>query len=404
MGLADLGARLLADAAAPASRGARAPGFSWLADPRAAVLLVLAALVIAGSLRQLRRAWAARRALERLNDPDVTAAEVEESARHGRAAITDLFRLLDTAPDRAVRMAAGRGLASLWKADELVVEEEKAVATRGFEVVWKARRRYPRVLRGPIPFGVAFGIPFLDGAGDQAEDGRLVWSYRITGTGRATLETFRQREPGWDRVVFEIEPEDFASNGPHRLVLQARLHASRGSSAWQLDLPHVPFPFEFDPRLAVESLYCAPDDAMGEQVARSVLLAPPPSEAGADPKFLPLGETLALRDPPRLHIRPGLPRDLAHRVWLEFEGIAGRFQAGQVVVAVPGDGLTEARSAAIGPLAGTSPETDLGRPGTRRLRAILVPDPELGWADPEVRALWPGTLTTEWVEAQVVRL
>jgi hypothetical protein len=37
------------------------------------------------------------------------------------------------------------------------------------------------------------------------------------------------------------------------------------------------------------------------------------------------------------------------------------------------------------------------------MRVILTADPELGWTDPEVRSLWPGTIETRWVEVEIVR-
>jgi hypothetical protein len=38
------------------------------------------------------------------------------------------------------------------------------------------------------------------------------------------------------------------------------------------------------------------------------------------------------------------------------------------------------------------------------MRAWLHADPELGWADPEVRSVWPGEMATNWVEVEIVRL
>jgi hypothetical protein len=49
------------------------------------------------------------------------------------------------------------------------------------------------------------------------------------------------------------------------------------------------------------------------------------------------------------------------------------------------------------------PEGAIERPGTRRLRARLVADADRGWADPDVRSVWPGVIETGWVEAEVIR-
>ena len=60
-----------------------------------------------------------------------------------------------------------------------------------------------------------------------------------------------------------------------------------------------------------------------------------------------------------------------------------------------------------GSRSGRSPRSPSGRsngPGDAdALRARLVPDPDRGWADPEVRSIWPGTIVTDWVEVEVVR-
>ena len=43
--------------------------------------------------------------------------------------VTELFRLLSSAPTAPLRDTAGHALAILWKADQLVAEEEKAIVT-----------------------------------------------------------------------------------------------------------------------------------------------------------------------------------------------------------------------------------------------------------------------------------
>src|SRR5438045_832825 len=79
-------------------RGAAAPrGWGgWLGEPRSAVLIVLA-LVMLGGARRLLRGWRARGAVAQLGEPDVTAEAIEAAAAHGRAGLMDLFRLLGTA-------------------------------------------------------------------------------------------------------------------------------------------------------------------------------------------------------------------------------------------------------------------------------------------------------------------
>jgi len=56
----------------------------------------------------------------------------------------------------------------------------------------------------------------------------------------------------------------------------------------------------------------------------------------------------------------------------------------------------------IGPVAGL-PTGAIDRPGEVRLRLHLAADPDLGWADPDIRSIWPEPLTTNWAPARVVR-
>jgi hypothetical protein len=381
--------------------GATRPA-AWLADPRAAVLIVLALIVVVGIGRNALRGLRSRRALARLGAGDVTPAEVEAAAAVGREALSELVRLREMGRDAATRDAAARGLLALWAGDQLVAEEEKAVAARLYEVRWRARRRYPRALRRPIPVAVSFG---LAGVADEApvRPTDLQWSHRVVGSQRAALEAFTPWQPGANRAAFAVEPDDFPTNGPHRLVLQARARTNTPSSRWELDLPPSAFTFEFDPRMVVESIFGAPDDRRAGAIAEAVRLVPP-EEAGAS--FLPLTQGFALRDPPVLVIATPLPCDLAHQVRIEFEGIAAPSEAGCVVVAVrsPAEAATPGRE--VFPLASLDglPPTAFDRPRDVRLRAILEADPELAWGDPDVRSLWPGTITTEWYEGRLVRL
>ena len=263
----------------------------------------------------------------------------------------DLFRLLDTAPDAARRDAAGRALASLWKRDELVAEEEKAIVRRGFSATWRARRRYPGDLAAPIPIRIEFGVPFLREADGEVGPDVLAWSHRIGGTERASLEESSPWTPGPGLASFVIDPSDFPGAGPHRLVLQARIrtlgfeprrdpelfadalkkpNAPRPdvpTDGWELDLPHIPFSFELDPNLRVDALLAPLDEAREAWIHQAVSLRPVPTSDDAPPRFVALNADLLLRDPPALTVATSLPCDLAHAVFLEFEGVPGRFAA-----------------------------------------------------------------------------
>jgi hypothetical protein len=392
---------------APAGRG----WGRWLGDPRAAVLIVLFLIVGAGGGRRLLHAWRARGAVGRLGEPDVSAREVEAAVEFGREGLMDLFRLLGTAESSEVRQAAGRALSILWAHDELIAEEEKALVRLAYSVSWRARRRYPRDLRGVIPISVSYGIPFLRGDGDQGRNGialtNLEWSHTIDGARRASLEVPSPWKAGPGRAEFGLVPGDFETNGPFRLSLRLRVRTAGLTEPWELELPHMPFSFEFDPRLSVDALFNQPDAARGEAIARAVRLEPPGPEEGRGATFLELNEAMALRVPPILAVTTPLPCDLAHAIHLEFDGVDGRFAAGELILSGQGTRAADLemptiRRFPLGPIA-SLPVEALGHPGTKRLRAVLVADAERGWADPEVRSIWPEAIVTDWLEVEVVR-
>jgi hypothetical protein len=397
--------RLAAGPKASRRRLLTAPARDWgLADPKNAVLVLLTAVLLLGGGRRWLQARRARAAVDRLSQPGLTPEIIAAVARHGRAGLMNLFALLSTAPEPHLRAAAGRALADLWAQDQLVPEEEKAVVRRGFEVAWHARKRYPRALRVPIPMAVSYGVPFLRAGAAGIGPENLEWSHRLLGAERAGLETFSPWAPGPGRVEFTIDPGDFPGAGPHRLVLQARVRTRGVTSAWEFELPQMPFPFEFDPNLAVEALLSLPDAAGAELLARAVRLErPEPSPTGS--RFLDLGSAWALRDPPVVAVTTPLPYDFAHALALEIEGVPGRWDAGQVLLSGQGTGRSEpamTRAFPLGPIR-DFPADALDRPGERRLRAILTADPERGWADPDIRSLWPGTITTAWCDVRIVR-
>ena len=387
----------------PGKRGA-AGWAAWLADPRGMVLIALGSALVVGGGRRWLQVARARRVVADLGLPRPSLGAIRAAADHGRAGLMDLFRLLGTSDRPNVREAAGRSLARLWYRDDLIVEEEKALVRRGFDVTWHARRRYPRGLRAPIPITVAYGVPFLRDEPGEVGPHALAWSHRITGAERVGLEQPTPLTPGPGRAAFAIDPDDFPTDGPHQLVLHARVRATGPTSAWDLDLPQMPFRFEFDPRLAVDALLAPADDAEAAKIRAAVRLEPEPGDDDptGPPRWLEVGPGLVLRDPPALVVTGPIPRDLAHTLAVEFEGVPGRFRAGSVVVRAEELGSGTARIP-LGPLMGVPPDT-FDRPGPVQLRATLTPDGDLGWADPAVRSLWPGELTTDATAGRIVRV
>lgn len=393
----------------PSRRRVVNQGRNWLTEPKTAVLLVVGGVLLVGGGRRLFRAWQTRRVLARLAEPDATPEEIVSAARFGRAGLMELFQILTESPTQAQRNAAGRAISILWARDDLVAEEEQALVRRGFAAEWHARRRYPRALRSPIPITVSYGVSFLhdEGPGIHAEN--LEWSHRLTGARRAALEDDSPWTSGPGRFSFSVIPGDFDANGPHRLVLQTRVRTRGLTDSWWIELPHLPFHFEFDPRLEVSALLTLADASRGEQMAHSVRLER--QEPGADQpsRFLDLNADFTIRDPPCLVVATPLSCDLAHQAYLEIDAVAGRFAAGSVVVA--GQGMARrdsqarnvgSKSLPIGPVQPV-PREVLDRPGPRRIRLVLEADPDLGWTDPEVRSIWPGTISTDWIEVEVIR-
>jgi len=390
-------------------RNALAESRNWLSEPRTTVLLVLGGVVLLGGGRKLMQAWKARKAVARLSEPDITPQEIESIAQFGRSGLPELFRIFGEAPSSSSRDAAGRAISVLWAHDQLIAEEEQALVRRGYTVEWTARRRYPRALRGEIPIRAAYGLPFLlaDGPGIKPAD--LEWSHRITGARRAGLEEYSAWTLGAGRVDFTIVPSDFDTNGPHRLALQTRVRTRGLTDAWQIDLPHLPFNFEFDPRLDIQSLLTLPDEHRAERIARSVRLESQQPFAEDRASFLALNQQMMIRNPPQVVIATPLPCDLAHQVFLEFDQVPGRFPAGHILLSGQGDSRTESSADVAGarcfplgpfePISGSATE----QPGTRRLRVWLEPDPDRGWTDPEIRSIWPGTIETGWVNIEIVR-
>ena len=163
--------------------------------------------------------------------------------------------------------------------------------------------------------------------------------------------------------------------------------------------------FEFDPLLKVDALLASMDDSRGEMIQNGIRLVhvERPEGVGENSK-ISLGNDFAILNAPVLEIVQPLPCDLSHKLELEFEGIEGRFPAGDVIVTTLAAG-DESRSATVIPITSAidiSAE-QIGRPGSRKVRAWLTPDSDLGWTNPDVRSIWPGVVVTGWVGVEVLR-
>ena len=261
-----------------------------------------------------------------------------------------------------------------------------------------------------IPIVVSYEVPFLEDGGRLIGPANLEWSHRLLGARRAALETFSPWTAGRGRMAFSIVPGDFETNGPHRLVLEARVRTAASlTDSWEIALPHIPFQFEFDPLLQLDAILTLPDSVRDEEIARAIRLEPGEAAPGEPATFLSVGEDWTLRNPPGLAVTTPLACDLAHSISVEFEGMAATVPAGQLILSGqgtaprdPGSGTTIVRRFALDPIA-PAPEGLFERPGVRRMRASLSVAPESGWADPLVRSIWPGQVRTNWVDVEILR-
>jgi hypothetical protein len=394
-------------------RGAAKPGETrgrnWLTEPKTAVWFALGAVVLVGGGRKVSLWWQARKAIARIQEPNAVPEDIEAVAEFGRAGVYELLRIFSSTAAEPERHAAGRALARLWRLDQLVAEEEQAIVRRGYEVTWGARRRYPRALRAEIPITVRYEIPFLEDGDRLVGPANLECSHRLLGSRRAGLEEFSPWTAGRGHASFTIFPGDFDTNGPHRLVLQTRIRTAGLTDAWQIEPPHVPFNFEFDPALRLDAIMTLADATRDQSVAAAITLeSGGPSESGS-PNYLALGGEWTVREPPRLAVRTPLPCDLAHTIALEIEGIEGQYPAGSVVLwgqGLPGKPDADAEGVvqrfALGPVP-PLPSGAIARAGRMRLRAWLSANPDLGWADPQIRSVWPGQVATNWVDVEIMR-
>jgi hypothetical protein len=380
----------------------------WFNEPKTAIWIALAVALLVGGGRRLLSGWRARKAVLLLGAPDVTPAEIEAVAEHGRSGVWELLRIFSTAQSESQRLAAGAALARLWRLDQLVPEEEQAVVRRGLAVSWRARRRYPRAMRAEIPITIAYAVPFLQDDGRRVGPVNLEWSHRVLGARRAAVEEFSPWVAGPGRVTFSIVPGDFETTGPHRLVLQTRVRTAGLTDTWEIEPAHMPFSFEFDPHLRPDAIFTLVDSSRDELIARAIRLERAILADETRATYLALGGEWMLRNPPRLAAATPLPCDLAHAISLEFEGVEGRFPGGRLIVSgqgaragSPGEETSTGRFD-LGPIPPLPPGV-IDRPGTRRMRAELEPDPDAAWADPDIRSVWPGRTQLDWIDVEIVR-
>ena len=376
------------------------------ADPRRWVFIAVVGFLVVGGGRKWLSAKRGRQMADKLAENKATPDEIRSSARHGRLVVQDLFRVMAEGVSAEHRLAATESLVRLWRADELIPEEEKAIVTRSLVVDWQIRRKYPRLLSGQIQIRALFGVPKLvDHELNSWLMEHLRWSYRVTGTRRAADDAWTVCKVAPARVGFEIITDDFPEDGPHRLILHLRLKTHELTDNWELDLPAQSTSFDWDDHLQPGALVTLPDSQRAELWASSIVFMGASGD-DASPVFVQLDHQFALRNPVLPALKLPIPCDLAHRMMLEIENVAGRWSAGEWIESAQTMIVSDGVLPKIWPEKAfrvSGDESGLTRGGQYRMRVVLEPNPERGWSDPMIRSVWPDSIVSEWVNVDVVR-
>lgn len=383
-------------------------------DPRRWMFLAVVAFLLIGGGRKWHRSWQGRKLANRIADGLASSDEILLSSRYGRIAVPDLFHLLSsTETEQTKKNAALRALISLWREDELIIEEEKAIIIRSFEVQWKHRRKYPRDMTGSFTIHASFGLPqLIDNELTSWLEKHLQWSSRITGSRRATDQQWKTSDAFRPKIQCDINPEDFPENSVHRIGLYVRLKTRDLSSNWELELPATNSSFEWDEYLQTDALKAPFSDEEANQLNNALQWVP---IAGSDQVALTMNHVkispeFAVANPPLCMVQRPLPRDLAHQIYLEIQGVSRMIPVGEWVVALRNsDSVLNPEAEVTCPPWEISPEdllsdSEISRAGNHMIRLILEPVTHRGWANPDVRSVYSGRIEMPWINVELVRL
>jgi hypothetical protein len=179
-----------------------------------------------------------------------------------------------------------------------------------------------------------------------------------------------------------------------------------------LELPATNSSFEWDDYLQTDALKAPFSDEEANQMNKALQWVP---IAGSDQVALTLNHVnispeFAVANPPRCMVERPLPRDLAHQIYLEIQGVSRMVPVGEWVVALRNsDSVWNHEAEVTCPPWEISPEdllsdSEISRAGNHMIRLILEPVTHRGWANPDVRSVFSGRIEMPWINVELVRL
>lgn len=379
---------------------------SPIGDPRRWVFIAVVAFLLLGGARKWLAASRGRKMADRIADGHASLDEIRQAARHGRTVLPDLLATLADGKSEDLKSAALQSLVELWRADELIAEEEKAIITRAFQIIWKQRRKYPRDYDGKFQIHALMCLPKIhDESCRNWLSQHLRWETRVTGTRKATDDQWRVIPHSEMQLQIHIESRDFPEDCVHRVMFFTRVSTNELTSNWTLDLPGQATTFEWDQHLKSGALKADFDEKEATIMQEALAWERNAEPDTMQPQLVAISSGFAIHRPPLAILTVPLPRDIAHEAVLEIEEVSSNIKLKSYVIASRGSVTTPHKQRKVIPLeiAGLIDDSAISRAGKYRARINLQPKSEMGWADPEIRSVWPGPLASPWVEIEIVR-
>ena len=379
---------------------------SPMVDPRRWIFIAVVAFLIFGGIRRWMAARAGQKTADRIANGIASQDEIRNSFRHGRAVLPDLLAMLGEETSIDQKKAAFEALLRLWQADELIPEEEKAILTRAFQIRWKQRRKLPRDFSGIFQIHVFIGLPEIeDESCRQWLKSHLTWEMRVSGTRRATDDQWKKINDSEMKLVIEINSRDFPEETVHRIMLHTRATTTHLTSNWVLDLPSQSTSFEWETHLKALALRADFDDAESKEMQSGLIWRESELESNQESQLLQISHSFGIFKLPTPQLKLPLPRDISHDVILIIDGINSHISLNHAVMECRQQPASTQQIRTL-PLKiqNLIADDQISHAGKYKARLILKPRPELGWADPEIRSVWPESLEFPSIEIEIVRL